>query len=128
MPQEVKLFHGTSWSRALQIERSGFQLSEDGYLGPGVYCADEKKAAGYAKFRAAKDGETGPTKWGALLELMVKVRNVKYTTAEDREWQSQGYDACRADRTTLSPKMEWCIASRDQITVLCVHKLTTRHS
>jgi len=120
---QVKLFHGTSLRRALQIEKDGFHVSAGGYLGPGVYCADKEKAIGYAIRRTAMDPQTRRDAMGGLLELAVRAHNVKYTPAEDREWQSLGYDACRSDRTTQSHKMEWCIKCPRQITVLHVHKL-----
>jgi hypothetical protein len=42
------MFHGTSPSAAAAIERTGFQVSEDGMLGRGVYLSkDYKKARAY---------------------------------------------------------------------------------
>jgi hypothetical protein len=115
IPKEVvkTLYHGTTLRRALLIEKNGFHISTGGFLGPGIYCADRDKAIGYARLRLDKDRDTGR---GAVLELTVTARNVKYTTAEDREWQRQGYDACQTDRTTMSYQMEWCVKSPSQIT------------
>ena len=39
------MFHGTSFSAAISIQRSGFRPSAAGNLGPGVYFTDNYKDA-----------------------------------------------------------------------------------
>jgi hypothetical protein len=36
----------------------------------------------------------------------------------DYNWQNEGYDACRAEKTSASTNMEWCIRDPSQITVV----------
>ena len=46
--QELKMYHGTSWERACEIESGGFQISDGGRLGAGVYVARYEKARQFA--------------------------------------------------------------------------------
>jgi len=112
-PKRLKFFHGTTRAKADRIFRGGFIVSEDGLLGRGVYCAREDKARKFALLRASQIGEYE----GGMVELHVTVRNAKYVVANDRNWQREGYDACRADMTSNSTNMEWCIADPNAITV-----------
>jgi len=114
--QEMRFYHGTKWAAALKIERDGFLPSEVGCLGRGVYVARQDKATRFAKDRARQAGESV----GGLVELLVTVCNPKYVISNDYHWQTEGYDACRAERTSLSTNMEWCILSPRQIRVIRV--------
>mmetsp|Transcript_55878 Transcript_55878/g.92448 ORF Transcript_55878/g.92448 Transcript_55878/m.92448 type:complete len:189 (+) Transcript_55878:76-642(+) len=111
--QQLKMYHGTSWEIACTIEQDGFQLSEDGRLGPGVYVARYDKAH---KFALAIDRHGGDS--GGMVEVIISFRDPKYVPFEDDRWLDEGYDACRADQTAASTNMEWCVASADQVQVL----------
>ena len=39
----------------------------------------------------------------------------------DAHWQREGYDACRAEKTSASTNMEWCILEPNQISVVRIH-------
>jgi hypothetical protein len=112
-PQKFKFYHGTTWAIACDIETNGFILSESGCLGRGVYVARKDKAERFAKLRAEETGQGG-----GLVELLVTYSNPKYVLVNDYSWQHEGYDACRAERTTASTNMEWCIRSKTQIEVI----------
>lgn len=114
--QRLKFFHGTTWENALRIERDGFLASESGCLGHGIYVAREDKATKFAEDRAYES----VLGCGGLVELLVTVRNPKYVLSNDYYWQSEGYDACRAERTSASTNMEWCIRDADAIEVIRV--------
>ena len=91
------MYHGTSWEMACEIDSNGFQMSDDGRLGAGVYVARYEKAH---KFALAFDRHGGKT--GGMLEVIISFRNPKYASYEDDDWQDQGHDACRADETAAS--------------------------
>ena len=91
------MYHGTSWERACEIESGGFQISDGGRLGAGVYVARYEKARQFALAFDRHKGETG-----GMLEVVISFLYPKYVSFEDDEWQSQGYDACRADETAKS--------------------------
>jgi hypothetical protein len=114
--QTHKFFHGTTWSRATQIKSNGFMPSEYGCLGRGVYVAREAKATKFARQRA----EEAQASFGGLVELLVTFSNPKYVLYNDSSWQDEGYDACRAEKTTASTNMEWCIRDPNQIRVIRV--------
>mmetsp|Transcript_81777 Transcript_81777/g.231880 ORF Transcript_81777/g.231880 Transcript_81777/m.231880 type:complete len:148 (+) Transcript_81777:100-543(+) len=114
--QRLKFFHGTTWDAACRIESNGFMPSQSGCLGRGVYVAREDKATRFARQRAEENYED----YGGLVELVVRFSNPKYVLSNDYGWQSEGYDACRAERTSASTNMEWCILSPDQIDVVGV--------
>ena len=114
----LKLFHGTSWETAKAILRDGFIESEDGLLGPGVYVAREDKARNFAMDRMRHRGQEG-----GLVSVLVTVRRAKFVRQNDSNWQSEGYDACRADETTFSNSMEWCVKDRSQLEVIAVEKV-----
>uniref|UniRef100_A0A7S3JY89 PARP catalytic domain-containing protein n=1 Tax=Aureoumbra lagunensis TaxID=44058 RepID=A0A7S3JY89_9STRA len=120
-PQEevkLKLYHGTSWNRALSILRDGFIESSDGLLGRGVYLAREDKARRFAANRTRHGGLEG-----GLVTVLAFYKSAKFVKSDDKVWLQEGYDACRADTTTSSPNMEWCIASREQCQVIAVEKI-----
>ena len=64
--------------------------------------------------------------YGGLVELRVTVRNPKYVLSNDYHWQSEGYDACRAERTSASTNMEWCIRDPTQIEVIRVRCVNSK--
>ena len=119
MPMRMKLYHGTTLEAADCILREGsFRVSADGRLGAGVYLAQEEKARRFATNKTKNQGQ----RMAALIEVFVTVRNVKFAVVEDREWHSQGHDACRADCTANSMSMEWCISDPREITIQNVEK------
>ena len=113
-----KFYHGTSWKVAQKILGHGFIESSDGLLGKGIYVAREDKAMRFAKNKNRHKGQHG-----GLVELRVTVRKPKFVSSNDNSWQKEGYDACRAERTTLSSHMEWCIKDRDQVQVIGISKV-----
>lgn len=116
--QQLKLFHGTSWERAQLIRDVGFMESEDGCLGRGVYAARQEKA-----LRFAKDGARHGGQYGGLVSLLITFKKPKYVKNDDQSWREEGHDACRADHTTASTNMEWCVKDRSQVRVLCIEKV-----
>ena len=92
---------------------------DSGCLGRGIYVARREKAERFALQRA---GEIGAS-CGGLIELLVTVNNPKYVVHNDHDWQGQGYDACRAERTSSSTNMEWCIRDSSQITIIRVEEV-----
>ena len=114
--QTHKFFHGTTLRRATQIAINGFMPSENGCLGRGVYVAREPKATKFARQRAQETRAS----FGGLVELLVTFNNPKYVLYNDFSWQDEGYDACRAEKTTASTNMEWCIREPNQIQVIRV--------
>lgn len=109
-PQELKLFHGTSWTNAQRIKRDGFIESQGGLLGAGIYVARQDKALRFAQDQSRHGGSAG-----GLVEVLVTVTNPKYVSSNNTSWQFEGHDACRADHTSVSSNMEWVIASRGQV-------------
>lgn len=67
-----RVYHGTSSSSAHSIRTSGFEASEDGMLGRGVYCSRD-----YSK--AADFGE-------CVLECDVKFGKTKTCSGADKSW------------------------------------------
>ncbi|EOD27629.1 hypothetical protein EMIHUDRAFT_235497 [Emiliania huxleyi CCMP1516] len=102
--RKLKLYHGTSLDAALRIESQGFQASATGCLGPGVYLARADKA-----LRFAQEGGRHGGAEGGLVEVLVRFKNPKFVAADDDTWQAEGYDACRAEETSASQNMEWCV-------------------
>lgn len=115
--QTLKLFHGTSWANAQKIMREGFIKSEDGCLGPGVYVAHKEKATKFAS-----DPRHGGAE-GGLVHVLVSFGNPKFVCNDDRSWQQEGFDACRADHTSFSSNMEWCMAETSQVQIISVQQI-----
>jgi hypothetical protein len=113
--KELVFFHGTSTDKARGIVLRGFRPSPDGCLGPGVYVARGDKACRFAGDCARHGGAAG-----ARLKVRVNFSRVKYVNNNDRLWQVEGHDACRADQTSASDNMEWCLKRADQVEVLDV--------
>ena len=112
-PGKLVFFHGTSWENAQAIEKDGFVPSEVGCLGPGIYVGRCDKA-----LRFARDADRHGGDAGGLVKVRVTIRNPKFVSSDDETWQDEGYDACRADHTTLSRHMEWCINDKAPLEVL----------
>eukprot|EP01052_Picozoa_sp_SAG31_P022361 SAG31_NODE_1775_length_7303_cov_2.409356_8_plen_306_part_00 len=110
-------YHGTAWETAERILREGFKASTEGCLGPGIYVARREKAE-----RFAKDHSRHSQAVGGLVEVLVTVKNPKFVEVNadwnDASWRAAGHDACRAEFTTASTNMEWCIRDSSQIQVL----------
>ena len=107
-PRELRFYHGTSRANAEAIRRDGFQLDlscDSSCLGRGVYVGRPDKALRFARNKAWHGGDEG-----ALLEVLVSIARPKFVDQDDLGWQAEGYDACRADHTSRSNHMEWCIA------------------
>ena len=114
------LYHGTSWNIAAGIMTQGFIPSTAGRLGQGIYVAEYDKARRFAQDKSWHGGAGGC----ALLEVKITFRNPKYVKSDDDTWQRQGFDACRADRTSMSRNMEWCVKNKSQVTVMGVERVT----
>ena len=112
------LYHGTSAETAELIKRDGFKPSTSGCLGPGVYVARADKASAFASDSGRHGGASG-----AVLKLRITFWNAKYVRSDDVAWQSQGFDACRADRTSRSGKPEWCLKDPRQVEVIDVRQI-----
>ena len=118
----MKLFHGTSWENACRIEAHGFKASLQGRLGPGVYLSREDKARRFALDASRHGGSDG-----GLVTVLVRITNPKFVRGDDEEglWRQQGYDACRTEYTSMSPSMEWVVASERQISrIVCVERVS----
>jgi len=105
---------------AQQIQREGFRSSDDGCLGAGVYITEDlNKAKRFAFDTAKKRGEVP-----ALLTVVATVYNPKMDVpGDDKTWQAAGFDSCRAVRTSLSKRTEWCILSPTQVQLQKVENL-----
>jgi hypothetical protein len=115
----LKLCHGTSWTNAQRIQRDGFIESESGLLGAGVYVARQDKALRFAQDQSRHGGSAG-----GLVEVLVTVTNPKYVSSNNTSWRAEGHDACRADHTSISSNMEWVIASRSQVKVVRISRVS----
>ena len=116
--ETYRFYHGTSWEAAERILREGFQPSTEGCLGPGIYVARREKAERFARDENQRHGEV----MGGLVEVLVTVSNPKFVEINagwnDGSWQATGHDACRAESTTASTNMEWCIKNESQVQVV----------
>ena len=113
MRKQHVLYHGTSWETAQIIKNQGFKASSGGCLGGGTDVARADKAS---KFAANCPRHGGPS--GAVIKVRITFTNAKYTNYNDQSWQSEGYDACRAEKTSASPHPEWCLKRAEQVEVL----------
>lgn len=117
------MYHGTTKTAAVSILRYGFQKSQEGLLGPGIYCTrDIRKAYRY-----------GPT----ILKLVVNVGTiypVRYIDDPLRtDWKKHGFDSAFADENSHLKKFqvkngcfeEFCIWSPRQVRV---HKISKGQS
>ena len=117
-PGALILFHGTSWENAESIERDGFVPSEAGCLGPGIYVGRCDKALRFARDAARHGGMEG-----GLVKVRVTIRNPKFVSSDDTTWQDEGHDACRADHTSRSEHMEWCVSDAAQLEVVQITRV-----
>ena len=108
-PKTLRFSHGTSWENAQSILANGFTPSSVGCLGPGVYVGRTDKA-----LRFARNGNRHGGDCGGLVEVSVTIRRPKFVDSDDHSWQAEGYDACRAELTSASQHMEWCVKSPQQ--------------
>ncbi|XP_073513245.1 uncharacterized protein [Phyllobates terribilis] len=82
------MYHGTTYSAAKDIILGGFEQSEDGMLGPGVYVSrDINKALRYPLYDKSNQ---------VVLKLRVSVGKVKKINYQDHPlqvtWHEHGYD------------------------------------
>ena len=117
-PKTLRFSHGTSWENAQAISRSGFEPSATGCLGPGIYVGRTDKALRFARNSARHGGDCG-----GLVEVAVTIRQPKFVAGNDYDWQAEGYDACRAEYTSVSDNMEWCIKSPSQCIIVKIIKV-----
>jgi hypothetical protein len=104
------LYHGTSRQAAELIRREGFKPSDGGCLGPGTYVARADKASKFASNCSRHGGDAG-----AVVEVRIAFNRAKFVAYDDHTWIAEGYDACRAERTSRSPHPEWCVKSPHQV-------------
>ena len=76
------------------------------------------KASRFAADSARHGGASG-----AVLKVRITFWNAKYVRSDDVSWQSQGFDACRADTTTRSGQPEWCLKDPRQVEVIDVRQI-----
>lgn len=116
--QELILYHGTSRDNADLIQSHGFKASSSGCLGAGVYVAHHDKA-----FRFAADCPRHGGDAGVLVKVRITFKNAKYVCGDDDTWQGRGHDACRAEYTSRSARMEWCLKSTRQVEILGIQPI-----
>ena len=116
--KELILYHGTSRDTAELIRRDGFKASPHGCLGPGVYVAHHDKAFRFAANCPRHGGDAG-----VVVKVRITFSNAKYVRGDDQNWQSQGYDACRAEYTSASTRMEWCLKRPGQVEFLAIQPI-----
>ena len=121
--QTTKLYHGTSWENAQKILRDGFEPSERGSLGRGVYLAPNREKA----VRYARNEKWHGSSRGAVLEVTVRLppNKVKHVDRDDKSWAREGYEACRAQRTRVSHQPEYCVADPKKVRVANVEEVPT---
>jgi len=124
----IKMYHGTSMSKALSIEKSGFRPSTGGELGPGVYMVDaanKDKAIRFAHDEFRRANVSADAEAPALLECELRIRRnlIFHADSSNQAWQSGHYDACLASRTALSKSSEWCVKRGEQIRIVQVTNL-----
>ena len=49
------------------------------------------------------------------MEVLVTIQNPKYASGDDSGWYSEGHDACRAEQTSASTNMEWCVRDKSKV-------------
>ncbi|XP_058865475.1 uncharacterized protein LOC117397126 [Acipenser ruthenus] len=116
------MYHGTTKERAESITRYGFQQSEDGMLGRGVYVSrDFNKASWYPLHR--------PEREKRVLKLCVNVGRVKKIDRQghpmQKTWHHHGYDSAWVPPNcgmVPSGLEEDCIWDPNRITVVEVIK------
>ena len=76
------------------------------------------KASRFAASCSRHGGEAG-----AVVQVRITFTNPKYVRFNDNTWQAEGFDACRADRTSASANPEWCLKSPSQVVVQEIRKI-----
>lgn len=108
------MYHGTTASNASAIERNGFETSDGGMLGRGVYVSrDIHKAACYAR-----DG-------GVILKLRVRLGRVcridRQGHPQQKSWHDDGFDSAWVPPDcgmVGSGREEHCVWDPSDITVV----------
>ena len=103
--------------------RDGFEPSERGSLGRGVYLAPNREKA----VRYARNENWHGSSRGAVLEVTVRLppNKVKHVDRDDKSWAREGYEACRAQRTRVSHQPEYCVADPKKVRVASVEEVPT---
>ena len=117
--KHLLFYHGTSWERAQAIGSEGFRVSEEGCLGRGVYVGRKDKALNFARSKSRHGGAEG-----GLVTAIISFEYPKFTSGDCDDWTYEGYDACRAERTSRSDKMEWCVREPGQVQVHAIEQVT----
>ena len=121
-PKTLKFFHGTSWEAAQLVFAEGFKPSGEGCFGPGVYVGRADKATKFAMNKKRHGADVG-----GLIECECTISNPKFVVKnaryDDIDWRAEGHDAVRADLTTASDHMEWCIASPQEVRVTRIFRV-----
>ncbi|XP_063344830.1 uncharacterized protein LOC134638240 [Pelmatolapia mariae] len=118
------MYHGTSIANARLILASGFQQSQGGMLGKGVYVSrDKKKAERYPLNNSPTDR--------VVLELRVRVGRVKRIDKDNHPmqytWSTQGYDTAWVPpncgmKAVPSGLEEDCVFDPKRVTVVGIAK------
>jgi hypothetical protein len=109
--QVMTMFHGTDAASARAIEAHGFQVSDDGMLGKGVYVSrDIEKAKAYGS---------------VVLRVRVRTGKVKKIERQgdsmQKSWHQHGYDTAWVPPgcgMVPSGKEEDCVRDPSRVTVL----------
>lgn len=124
--ESMILYHGTTMDRAKSIQANGFYPSSaKELLGEGVYFVEFQniaKAKRFAhdvgkRFKNPAGEEGDETLQPVLLKCKVIVGNLKKVGGNDRDWKAEGYDACRASKTSMSVTPEWCVTASSSIKI-----------
>jgi hypothetical protein len=76
------------------------------------------KASRFAALCSRHGGEAG-----AIVQVRIAFTRAKYVKYNDTSWQAEGFDACRAERTSASQHPEWCLKSPSQVVVQEIRKI-----
>uniref|UniRef100_A0A3Q4FYZ9 Grass carp reovirus (GCRV)-induced gene 2p n=1 Tax=Neolamprologus brichardi TaxID=32507 RepID=A0A3Q4FYZ9_NEOBR len=117
------MYHGTSIANARRIIANGFQQSQGGMLGKGVYVSrDKKKAERYPLNNSPADR--------VVLKLHVRVGRVKRIDKDNHPmqytWSTQGYDTAWVPpncgmKAVPSGLEEDCVFDPKRVTVVGIH-------
>lgn len=109
------LYHGTSKENGRRISQGGFNCSQSGMLGKGIYFAEKNKAQGFAETASSRGLGSGY----CLIKCRVSLGRCAYLQKDDPcgQWRNC-YDSAHVPRTRESSKEEWCVKSDSQVTIL----------
>lgn len=119
----MTLYHGTTRDRYESIRANGFWPSKaEELLGAGVYFvehADIEKAKRFAHDVGKRFGEGDEALEPVLLkcEVVVDPGKLKVVNGDCRDWEAEGYKACRASKTSMSKTPEWCVSPLSSIEI-----------